>query len=91
MTATQERPVRPMPPAPPWAGDWRDTWAAVWRGEEPAETLPSLVRASLFRSMAAEGMTPDAIGAWTRTTQYTVVRMLDVGSRHVLLSSSYGR
>jgi hypothetical protein len=69
MTTTENRPA----PAPLWAGDWSAVWDAVLRGEEPAESLPSVLRAALFRTLRAEGWTDTSIGAWTRTT-VTVIR-----------------
>lgn len=61
---------------PCYVGDWAPVWDAVWSGQEPAESLPSAVRAALFRTMRADGRTVTFIAAWTRTTEYTVSRML---------------
>lgn len=66
-------------PPPVWVGDWAETWAAVWRGEEPAESLPSAVRAALFRSLRADGWTDQTISAWTRTTTTVIERMIGRG------------
>lgn len=61
---------------PPIARGYAVVWAAVVAGREPAETLPSAVRAALFRLLVARGWTVSDIGAWTRTTEYTVSRMI---------------
>lgn len=76
MTATMpDRRLRmtPHPPAPP---GYELVWAAVCDGREPAESLPSGHRAALFRTLRADGWTVETIGAWTRTTAYTVARVL---------------
>lgn len=67
------RRLRPAPPAP--CPEWAETWRLVWVGEEPAESLPSGLRAALFRSLRADGWSVAQVGAWTRTTAYTVARV----------------
>jgi len=80
MTTTPEPLVREftirIPEPPRWRGPTLVLWARVWAGQEPAESLPSVHRAALFRSLRAHGLTPAEIGAWTRTTEYTVRRIL---------------
>jgi hypothetical protein len=55
----------------------RPTWVACALGREPAESLPTLLRAYLFSTMLRYGWTVAEIGAWTRTTEYTVARVLE--------------
>jgi hypothetical protein len=64
------------PPAPLYACQWEATWTAAAEGREPAESLPTGLRAALFRTLIADGFTIEEVGAWTRTTVYTVCRVL---------------
>lgn len=57
------------------AAPWRQTYYAAKAGQEPAESLPSALRARLFRELLDGGMTMTEVAAWTRTTEYTIVRM----------------
>jgi hypothetical protein len=66
---------------PCYVGDWAPVWDAVMRGEEPAESLPSSLRAALFRTLRAEGRTDDELAAWTRSTVHVVRRQ--IGERPV--------
>jgi hypothetical protein len=64
----------------PARAEWmrnRPAWAACVLGREPAESLPTLLRAYLFSTMLRYGWTVAEIGAWTRTTEYTVTRVLE--------------
>lgn len=61
----------------PARGEWlryRSAWVACALGEEPAESLPRCLRAHLFHTMLRYGWSVTDIGAWTRTTPYTVRR-----------------
>jgi hypothetical protein len=61
---------------PAWVGDWAAVWDAVMTGREPAESLPSVLRAALFRTLRAEGGTDTEIAAWTRSTVHVVRRQI---------------
>lgn len=71
---TKARTVRDGRPV--WVGDWAPVWDAVMRGQEPAESLPSALRAALFRTLRAEGATDYEVAAWTRTTVTVVWRQV---------------
>ncbi len=62
--------------AHPSINSWHHTYSAVLDGQEPAESLPSSLRQRLFRQLLANGLTLAEVAAWTRTTPYTVSRML---------------
>jgi predicted hotdog family 3-hydroxylacyl-ACP dehydratase len=55
---------------------WSDTYAACRAGREPAEALPSPLRRRLFAALRRDGLDVREIAAHTRTTEYTVGRML---------------
>jgi DNA invertase Pin-like site-specific DNA recombinase len=55
----------------------RTIYDAVRAGREPAESLPTAVRRALFVELFAEGVSIRDIADLTRTTDYTVARILD--------------
>lgn len=51
-------------------------YRAVKAGQEPAESLPGVLRERLFQELTAQGWTVTEVAAWTRTTEYTTARIL---------------
>ncbi len=66
---------------PCYVGEWAAVWDAVMRGVEPAESLPSAVRAALFRTLRAEGLTDTEVATWTRSTVHVVQRQIGTVDR----------
>lgn len=56
--------------------EWPEVYRAVLRGREPAESLPTQLRRRLFMEMLADGRTVAEVATWTRTTEYTVLRLV---------------